>query len=232
MDQLHTWKVVCWQWDTSSGSGRPHKPNAVIWVDQWHEQEEVKKAGITLRLWAGAAVCHKIQTARSDTTHLLRWRPLCCLHRPRLVSSHTFKRDSSITLGTKGPICCKNPLESLTCHLRCVLHRTQRFLGDVPAHSSPHTLSQRPKWNMCTAQSPERESAHLYTVFGNCLWCHTNSVWGVLRDAGKSMHGERRGWALYSLLLNTYSDRTEREKASKTAFWTSVTHEEHSCLPK
>lgn len=72
MDQLHTWRVVCWQWDSSSGCGLQHNPNAVIWAGQWHVQEEVKKAGITLHLWAGAVVCHKRQTARSDTTHLLR----------------------------------------------------------------------------------------------------------------------------------------------------------------
>lgn len=153
-----------------------------------------------MRLWAGAVVCHKRQTARSDTTHLLR---------PRLVSSHTFKRDSSITLGTKGPICCKTPLESLTCHLRCVLHRTQRFLGGVPAHSSPHTLSQRLKWNMCAAQSPERESAHLGPVFGNWLWCHTDSVWGGLRDAGKSMNESIKTKGQGSSFIHFYSARIQ-----------------------
>ncbi len=107
----------------------------------------------------------------------------------------------------KAPICCKNSLESLTCHLRCVLHRTQRFLGGVPTYSGPHTLSQRPKWNMHAAQSPERgkESTHLGIAFGNCLWCHVNGVLG----------NPRMGWDLLFSSQFTFTQHVFRRDTER-----------------
>ncbi len=107
----------------------------------------------------------------------------------------------------KAPICCKNSLESLTCHLRCVLHRTQRFLGGVPTYSGPHTLSQGLN-EICTRHKAQREGRKAHTLA-------LRSV--IAFDVTLTVSWEIHAWAgifflaLNLLLLNTYSDGTQRE---------------------